>query len=102
MYGVRKMEKLKQIKKWAIEQVMWAERELKGKTGAEKRAAVVAKLDDMIKLPSRLEWVDDIILGIIVDNACKVLNDFAGHKFANVVLTGKQEDELAEKVEGGF
>ena len=86
------MEKLKQIKKWAIEQVLWAEKELRGKTGAEKRAAVVAKLDDMIKLPSRLEWVDDIILGIIVDNAC----------IANVVLTGKQEDELAEKVEGGF
>ena len=96
------MEKLKQIKKWTIEQVLWAERELKGKTGAEKKAAVVKKLDDLIKLPFYLEWIDDIILGIIVDNACKVLNDFAGHKFANVVLTGKQEEELAEKVEGGF
>ena len=96
------MEKLKQIKKWAIEQVIWAERELKGKTGAEKREAVVAKLDDMIKLPNRLEWVDDIILGIIVDSACKVLNDFAGHKFGNLILTGKQEEELAGKVEGGF
>ena len=96
------MQKLREIKKWTIEQVLWAERELKGKTGAEKKAAVVKKLDDLIKLPFYLEWVDDIILGIIVDNACKVLNDFAGHKFANVVLTGKQEDELAEKVEGGF
>ena len=96
------MEKLKQIKKWAIEQVLWAEKELRGKTGAEKRAAVVAKLDDMIKLPNRLEWVDDIILGIIVDSACKVLNDFAGHKFENIVLTGKQEEDLAKKVEGGF
>jgi len=96
------MEKLKQIKKWAIEQVLWAEKELRGKTGAEKRVAVVAKLDDMIKLPNRLEWVDDIILGIIVDNACKALNDFAGHKFGNIVLTGKQEEDLAKKVEGGF
>ena len=96
------MEKLKQIKKWAIEQVIWAERELKGKTGAEKRVAVVAKLDDMIKLPNRLEWVDDIILGIIADSACKVLNDFAGHKFENIVLTEKQEEDLAGKVEGGF
>ena len=96
------MQKLREIKKWTIEQVLWAERELKGKTGAEKKAAVVKKLDDLIKLPFYLEWIDDIILGIIVDNACKVLNDFAGHKFANVVLTGKQEEELAEKVEGGF
>lgn len=96
------MEKLKQIKKWAIEQVLWAEKELRGKTGSEKREAVVEKLDDMIKLPNKLEWVDDIILGLIVDNACKVLNDFAGHKFENIVLTGKQEDDLAGKVEGGF
>ena len=96
------MQKLREIKKWTIEQVLWAERELKGKTGAEKKAAVVKKLDDLIKLPFYLEWIDDIILGVLVDNACKVLNDFAGHKFANVVLTGKQEDELAEKVEGGF
>ena len=96
------MEKLKQIKKWAIEQVIWAERELKGKTGAEKRAAVVKKLDDLIKLPFYLEWIDDIILGVLVDNACKVLNDFAGHKFENIVLTGKQEEDLAGKVEGGF
>ena len=96
------MQKLREIKKWTIEQVLWAERELKGKTGVEKKAAVVKKLDDLIKLPFYLEWIDDIILGVLVDNACKVLNDFAGHKFANVVLTGKQEDELAEKVEGGF
>lgn len=96
------MEKLKQIKKWAIEQVLWAEKDLRGKSGADKREAVVAKLDDMIKLPNRLEWVDDIILGIIVDSACKVLNDFAGHKFGNIILTNKQEEDLAAKVEGGF
>ena len=96
------MQKLREIKKWTIEQVLWAERELKGKTGAEKKAAVVKKLDDLIKLPFYLEWIDDIILGVLVDNACKVLNDFAGHKFENIVLTEKQEEDLAGKVEGGF
>ena len=96
------MEKLKQIKKWVIEQILWAERELHGKTGAEKRAAVVKKLDDLIQLPCYLEWVDDIMLGVLVDNAVKVMNNYAGHKFENVVLDGKQEAELAEKVEGGI
>ena len=96
------MQKLKEIKKWVIEQVLWAEKELRGKTGAEKRAAVVAKLDDLIELPCYLEWVDDIILGVLVDNACKVLNDFAGHEFGNIILNGKQEEELAGRVEGGI
>ena len=41
-------DKLKQIKKWVIENVLWAERELKGKTGPEKRAVIVNKLDDLI------------------------------------------------------
>ena len=45
------MEKFKQLKKWVIEQVIWAETELKDKTGKEKRAIVTAKLDDMLKLP---------------------------------------------------
>ncbi|MBR2208651.1 MAG: hypothetical protein IJ859_07595, partial [Synergistaceae bacterium] len=93
------MEKLKQIKIWAIEQVIWAERELKGKSGTEKKAAVIKKLDDLIKLPFYLEWVDDIVLSWIVDAACERLNKFAGHKFANIILDEAQEEKLADDIE---
>ena len=62
------------FQKSVIEQVAWAERELKGKTGPEKKAAVVKKLDDLIKLPAYLEWVDDILIGYLVDKACYMFN----------------------------
>ncbi len=96
------MEKLKQIKKWAVEQVMWAERNLGGKTGAEKKAAVIKKLDELITLPFYLEWVDDVILGLLVDKACDALNNFGGHKFGSLVLDAKQEEKIAEKITGVF
>ena len=63
-----------QIKMWAVEQVMWAEKNLKGKSGEEKKAAVIKKLDDMIPLPSYLEWGDDIIIGKLVDMAGEKLS----------------------------
>ena len=88
------------IKKFAIEQVLWAEKNLNGKSGAEKKAAVVKKLDDMIKLPSYLEWVDDVIIGYIVDKACEKLNDFAGHDFGNAEeISENQKQELADEIE---
>ena len=89
----------KQIKKWTIEQVIWAEKNLQGKTGAEKKAAVVKKLDDMIKLPSCLEWADDILISYFVDKACEKLNAFAGHNFSAIELTETQEQELANEIE---
>ena len=91
---------LNQIKKWALEQVLWAEKNLKNKSGEEKKAAVVKKLDDMITLPSSLEWVDDIIIGYIVDKACEKLNALAGHNFGELKgLTEKQTQELADEIE---
>ncbi len=44
-------EKLNQIKQWVIQQVIWAEKELKDKSGAERKAAVVRKIDDILILP---------------------------------------------------
>ena len=89
-----------EVKKFAIEQVLWAEKNLKGKSGAEKKAAVVKKLDDMITLPSYLEWVDDIVIGYIVDKACEKLNIFAGHNFGALKeLTQKQEQDLANQID---
>ena len=87
-----------QIKMWAVEQVMWAEKNLKGKNGAEKRKAVIEKLDDMIVLPSYLEWVDDIIIGKLVDMVCDKLNDFAGHDFGDAELTETQERDIADEI----
>ena len=87
-----------QIKIWAVEQVMWAEKNLKGKNGAEKRKAVIEKLDDMIVLPSYLEWVDDIIIGKLVDMVCDKLNDFAGHDFGEIELTETQERDIADEI----
>ena len=88
-----------EMKKFAIEQVLWAEKNLKGKSGAEKKKAVVEKLDEMITLPSYLEWVDDIIIGKLVDMACDKLNLFAGHNFGEIELTEEQEQEIANEIE---
>ena len=75
---------LDQMKAWAIEQVMWAEVNMRGKSGKEKRDAVVARLDEMIKLPVYIEWLDDKLIGILVDLVCDKLNQVYAHKFADV------------------
>ena len=43
-------------------------------TSEEKRKAAVSYLDGMIKLPVYLEWMDDMILGYIVDMTVRALN----------------------------
>ena len=67
-------DKFKGIVNDVIEQVAWAERELRGKSGAEKKAIVVKKIDDLIVLPTALEWVDDILISYLVDMACNMFN----------------------------
>ena len=89
---------INQIKGWAIEQVIWAENNLHGKSGAEKRAAVIKKLDDMITLPACLEWLDEIIIGKLVDTTCERLNAMTEHNFKEIELSEKQEQELAENI----
>lgn len=91
-------DKLKQIKKWVIDNVLWAERELKGKSGAEKRAIVVQRLDDLIPLPFYLEWADGPLIGWLVDLACKKLNSLSDKDddFSAVELNEEQKEELAE------
>lgn len=88
-----------EIKKFAIEQVLWAEKNLKDSNGQLKREAVIKKLDDMIKLPAYLEWLDNAIIGAIVDKACAKLNEYAGHDFGNAELSQEQEIELAQGIE---
>lgn len=89
-------EKLNEVKKWVVEKVLWAEKELRGKTGAEKRAAVVAKLNEIIDLPWVPEWVEEKVIGWMVDLACEKLNWLFGHGGWDAELTDVQQDELAE------
>lgn len=87
---------LKQIKEWVMEQVFWAEKNLRGKSGAEKRAAVVQKLDDMIKLPWWAEWADDLVIGRLVDAACALVNDVYGHDWQDLGGSAEERAGLAE------
>lgn len=92
------MDILNNLKKWALEQVIQAEKNLPGKTGAEKRAAVIKKLDDMIQLPAYLEWMDDIIIARAVDYAVAALNKLTGHNFGGLELTQEQEQEITKEI----
>ena len=89
-------EKLKEIKKWVLEKVLWAETELKGKTGAEKRAVVVGKLNEIINLPWVPEWVEGKLIGWLVDLCCGKLNWLFGHDWKDADLDETQKGELAE------
>lgn len=89
---------LQKVKEWVMEQVLWAEKNLKGKPGGEKRAAVVAKVDDMIKLPWWLEWVDGPLIGWLVDQACDLLNEAHGHDWQDVGTSAEERAVLAEKL----
>ena len=88
-----------QLKAWTIEQVLWAEKNLQGKSGAEKKTAVIKKLDELIVLPSYLEWVDDIVISWLVDTVCEKLNTLTEHNFSETKLTEKQEEEMIEAIE---
>ena len=92
------MEKITEIKKWVIEQVLWAETELAGKSGTEKKAAVVKKLDELIKLPAYLEWVDDMIISYLVDQACEKLNKLTAHNFGNAELNDVDKAKVADEI----
>ena len=89
-------ETINKAKEWALEQVVWAEREMRGKSGAEKKAAVVQKLDDMITLPAWLEWADGPIIAALVDAACALFNDRYGHAWGTAVFHKKDLEDAAK------
>ena len=90
---------MQKIKKWVLEQVLWTEKNLKGKTGAEKRAAVVAKVDEMLVLPWWLEWADGPLIGWMVDSVCEKLNWLTDWDFEKVESTPKRTEELVAVME---
>ena len=90
-----------QIKKLVIENVIWAERELKGRTGAEKKEIVIRKVMDTLSsmLPWYVRWgkelVAPLLLGRLTDLAARALNFMTGWNFGDVELTELQIAELA-------
>lgn len=93
--------KMAEIRAWVVERVKWAEINLKGKTGAEKRKAVVDRLDDLIKLPFWLEWADGYLIGVLVDNVCNLLNiltddDKGGHDWTALEASPEEVAALME------
>ena len=87
------------LKVFALEQVLWAEKNLKGKSGAEKKAAVVKKLDDLITLPAYLEWADDMVISYLVDSVCEKLNMLEGHNFGDTEISKQAQEEIIENIE---
>lgn len=91
-------ENLKKIKTWVVDKVLWAERELKGKTGEEKRAVVVSKLNEIINLPWVPEWVEGKLIGFFVDMVCDKANILTDHDITKV-KTEEQKEALAGVIE---
>lgn len=91
--------KLRDLRLWVVEQVLWAENELAGKTGKEKRAIIVAKLDELVPLPFWLEWADGPLIGWMADRACDILNHITGHKFKGLQLSQAQKEKVADVLE---
>lgn len=91
-------ENLKKIKTWVVDKVLWAERELKGKTGEEKRAVVVSKLNEIINLPWVPEWVEGKLIGFFVDMVCDKANILTDHDLTKV-KTEEQKEALAGVIE---
>ena len=89
---------LEDAKRKIVEQVIWAETELAGKSGADKKAAVVKRLDELIKLPAYLEWVDDMIISYLVDQACEKLNKLTAHNFGNVEINDADKAKVADEM----
>lgn len=91
--------RLRDLRLWVVEQVLWAENELAGKTGKEKRAIIVAKLDELVPLPFWLEWADGPLIGWMADRACDILNHITGHKFKGLQLSQEQKEKVADVLE---
>ena len=92
------MGMLDDVKNKVIEQVLWAENELRGKSGKDKKAAVVKKLDELIKLPVYLEWVDDMVISYLVDQACEKLNTITAHSFKDIEFNDVDKSRIAEEM----
>lgn len=81
---------------WAVDRVLGAEKAMPGKSGAEKRAAVVSFLDAMVPLPQKLEGLDDAVIGWVVDWVCEKMNWLTDYNFSETELDEPQKEKLVE------
>ena len=96
-------DKFLQIKKWVIEAVIWAEKNLKGKSGPEKKAFVIEKvvttLINLLPMPWYVRWAKEAasrrIICWITDLAVERLNFLTSWNFDTVELNDLQVAELA-------
>lgn len=92
-------KQLRELRLWVVEHVLWAEKELKGKSGKEKRSVIVGKLDELVRLPFWLEWVDGPLIGFLVDLACDKLNWLTDHNFEDIEPNSEQRQMIADVLE---
>lgn len=94
---------LNTVKKWIVEQVLWAEQNLKGKSGAEKRETLIEKFCDWIDVPYVPEFVERPIkrwvAGYFVDLAVEKWNWLTNWAFEDVAATPEQVDKVAACLE---
>ena len=80
--------------------VVWAETNLTGKTGAEKKAAVVDMLCDKWPWPAPLRWIQrpvlKVVVGGLIDRLVATLNSITGHDFAGLVADPAEIVEASE------
>lgn len=91
------MKMVSGLKLWVVQMVMEAEKAVPGKSASEKRAYVVQRLDDMVKLPWYLEPFDGPAFGLLVDMACDKLNLLMGHEWTE--LTPAQAAKVAAVID---
>lgn len=72
------------LKLWAVQLVIEAEKNLPGATGAEKRANVIRRLDETVRLPWYAEPFDGPAFGLLVDMVCEKLNLLTDKDIASV------------------
>jgi hypothetical protein len=73
--------KLLDCREKIAEYVVLAEQGFRGKTGLEKRAYVVGKINELVDIPYVPEWIEAMIIGGIVDKICNLLNLLTDHEF---------------------
>jgi lysozyme family protein len=96
-------ENLKSLYKVALEKILEVEVSLKGKTGKERRDAVVdflARLGDIAAIPNFIEIpVKKMAFGYIVDKIVEVVNLVTGWDILGTTLSVENKQKLVEIVD---
>jgi lysozyme family protein len=91
------------IKAQVLEQVLWAEATLSGKSGEEKKSAVIERLISIIDIPGIPNFIEDPIkqwlFSWLIDLACEKLNWLKDWAFSGVTLEEPQLEKVAEVLE---